>query len=155
MYLCSLINEWFKPRTMSLGKAPLYSYVNPMMGVPSSYASMLTVSLSLHGFPRGVLGLATAQVVTSFGACTTLLLVWLRGQMHPSHLPSSNYRGLYLLSLYPCLDSSFRLSAGGIEEYITFIYIFFFYGNLIQALKSQQTLSILVLSILSWSGIHL
>lgn len=133
MYLCSLINEWVKPRTISLGRAPLYSCVNPMVGVPGSYASVLPVSLSLHGFPRGVLGLATTQAVTSFEVCTKLLLVWLRDQMHPSHLPSSNYTGLYLLSLYQCLDSTFRLSVGGIEEYITFLFIYFFLSNLMHA----------------------
>ena len=43
------------------------------------------VALLLCGFPRGVLGPATAQAFTSFGACTKLLLVWLRGcRVRPS-----------------------------------------------------------------------
>ena len=37
------------------------------------------VTLLLCGFARGVLGLATAQAFTSFGACTKVLLVWLWG----------------------------------------------------------------------------
>ena len=37
------------------------------------------VALLLCGFPGGVLGPATAHAFSSFGACTKLLLVWLRG----------------------------------------------------------------------------
>lgn len=40
------------------------------------------------GVSRGVLGLATAQVFTCFEACTKLLIVWLRGQVHLSYITS-------------------------------------------------------------------
>lgn len=36
-------------------------------------------------FSKGVLGPAVAQAFTFFGACTKVLLIWLRGWVHPSH----------------------------------------------------------------------
>lgn len=40
-------------------------------------------TLLLYGFPGGALGPATVQPFKSFGACTNLLLVWLRGLSAP------------------------------------------------------------------------
>lgn len=56
---------------LSLGKATHYSCA-PSINAP-------WVGLTLCGFPGGVPGPPAAQVFTSFGACTKLLLVWIRG----------------------------------------------------------------------------
>ena len=88
------------PSRQSAKKAPLGCHIYGMKwlarsqiayngrsthGTPCTY-NVHCVALLLCGFPGGVLGPATAHAFTSFGACTTLLLVWLRGcRVHPSH----------------------------------------------------------------------
>lgn len=75
---------------MNLGKAICSSWVNHMISVSSSYASMHPVSLCSFlssqrtDWIRGVLGLAVGQAFTSFEPCTKLLLVWLRFWVHVS-----------------------------------------------------------------------
>lgn len=89
----------FVPWQIILGKATCYSFFNCMIGVPCSWAWMLTGSLcSFVGFQRtdktGVLGALMVQIFIFSGTCT----VWLRGHMHlsqwvpiyrPQHLPGA------------------------------------------------------------------
>lgn len=80
-FLCSLINDSWKSHLLFMH----YSH-NPcsqLMCIDARWVTLPPVGVS-----RGVLGLATAQVFTSFGACTKLLIVWLRGQAHLSYITS-------------------------------------------------------------------
>ncbi|KAK4806870.1 hypothetical protein QYF61_012591 [Mycteria americana] len=75
------LEEWASKNSMKFNKDKCKVL---HLGQNNQRAQYRLGSVSEQIGTRGVLGLVTAQAFTSFGACTKLLLVWLRGRVHLS-----------------------------------------------------------------------